>query len=199
MNRYLSAVKGFLGILVVSSGCQGMPATEPTFPEDGVRAVTTAEQFDTLVQQAKGGERGVIKLAGHVVSVDVTDQGAEVLAKWLPFPRQASLEEMPADPAGAQGREFVFLFPGTIRDPFTAGASYDPRAAWEGNPFLLEGTVSGTKTMVAEVFGEERSFLHVTARCVHVWESGESPPSDQPDSQWAGTVARTFCAAAALR
>ena len=199
MKRYLSAVKGFLGILIVSSGCQGMPATEPTFPEDDVRAVRTGEQFDTLVQQAKDGKRGAIKLAGHVVSVDVTDQGAEVLATWLPFPRHASLEAMPADSAAAQGREFVFLFPGTIRDPFTPGGSYDPKAAWEGNPFLIEGTVSGTKKMVAEVFGEEKSLLHLTARCVHVWEGGESQPADQPDSQWAGTVARTFCAAAGPR
>lgn len=199
MKKYLSAVRGFLGILVVSSGCQGLPTTEPTFPEDDVRAVRTATQFDALVQQAGRGERMQIKLAGRVVRVEVTDQGAVVLANWLPFPRHTSLESAPSDSQAAGGREFVFLFPGKIGDPFTPNGVYDPAAGWEGNRFLMEGALAGIKTMTVEALGEEKSLLYVTVRCIHVWETGESELASQPDSQWAGSVARTFCAAAGPR
>ena len=199
MRNYVRAVSGLLGMLVVSSGCQGLPTTEPTFPKDDVRAVRTAAQFDALVQQAGRGERQPIKLAGRVVSVEVTDRGAVVLATWLPFPRHTSLESAPSDSPSAQGRKFVFLFPGTIRDPFTPNGVYDPAAGWEGNRFLVEGAIAGAKTMTVDAVGEEKPLLSVTARCVHVWETGQSERATQPDSHWAGSVARTFCAAAGPR
>ncbi len=193
LKQPIFLIIGLFTVLLLG-GCAAQYQTEPMFPEDAAPAITSAAQFDSIDSGAESYKRKTMKLAGRIHSVDATEQGALILADWLPFPKDIGLEEGPPDTPDAQGRRFVFLFPGTVRDPFIPGPGYDPKAAWEGNRFVLEGTVEGKKTMVLDIFGGEKSLLYLSARCIHVWETGEGEIADQPDSQWGGTIARTFCA-----
>jgi len=185
--------RGFI-VMFLLYGCATSMTSDPTFPVDAVPAVTSSSQFDKVTKGADGSKGQMIKLAGRIIDVSTTQEGALIIASWLPFPKQTSLEEGPPDSPATKGRHFVFLFPGTIRDPFIPGEAYDPKVAWEGNRFILEGKLAGKKTVVLDPLGDQKSLLHVQARCIHVWETGQSEVADQPDSQWAGTIGRTFCA-----
>ena len=135
-----------------------------------------------------------IKLAGRIIDTSSTSEGAMILAAWFPYLPHFDLEDGPPDTAAHHGRHFVFLFPGLTGDPFAKGPDYDPLIAWEGNKFVMEGSIQGHRTMIINSEGDEQTMLFVRAQCIHVWETGKSEPSDQPDSQWPGQIARTFCA-----
>ena len=134
-----------------------------------------------------------IKLAGRIIDTSSTTEGAMILAAWFPYLPHFDLEDGPPDTAAHHGRHFVFLFPGFSGDPFAKGPDYDPLMAWEGNKFVMEGSIQGRRAMIINIEGDEQTMLFVRAQCIHVWETGESEPSDQPDSQWPGQIARTFC------
>ncbi len=64
----------------------------------------------------------------------------------------------------------------------------------QGNKFIVEGTVKGTKNALISLFGNEKSLLYVNAKCVHVWETGQSSLSKSPDSDYLEARRKTFCA-----
>ena len=185
---------GVAWLLTLSQGCIPSPETDPLFPEDKVPAAIDASDFDRISAHLDGYTGSMIKLAGRIVDTNHTEEGAIILASWLPYPPHFELEDGPPDVSPHHRRHFVFLFPGIAGDPFEKGPDYDSLIVWEGNKFVLEAMIKGTRTMVLDVEGDEKALLFVITRCIHVWETGESEPSDQPDSQWTGQVARTFCA-----
>jgi len=188
--------KPFMGYFLMLSlllGCVSSSASDPIFPEDQAPAIISTTDFDRIWDNLDGYKGMTVKLAGRIVDTTSTRDGAVILATWLPYVSHFNLEDGPPDTEAGHSRHFAFLFPGIAGDPFAKGPDYDPLVAWEGNKFVLEGTVKGSRTMVLNVVGEEKTMLLVSTRCIHVWETGESEPSDQPDSQWAGQIARTFC------
>ena len=192
MRIYKPFIVYFL-ILSLHLGCAALSGNDPVFPEDQVPAVMTVTDFDRIWDNLENYKGMTVKLAGRIVDTTSTPDGAVILANWLPYVSHFDLEDGPPDMSHLHLRHFAFLFPGITGDPFAKGPDYDPQVAWEGNKFVLEGTVAGSRTMVVNLLGKEKTLLLVRAQCIHVWETGESEPSDQPDSQWAGQIARTFC------
>ncbi len=191
--RNLKTLIRVIILLALPLGCVPASQRDPVFPDDQVPAIINTTDFDRIWDNLDGYKGMTLKLAGRIVDTTATQGGALILAAWLPYVSHFNLEDGPPDTAVEHPRHFAFLFPGIAGDPFAKGPDYDPQAAWEGNKFVLEGTVKGSRTMVVNVLGQEKAMLLISARCIHVWETGESEPSDQPDSQWAGQIARTFC------
>ena len=188
--------KPFLSSLIIFSlplGCISSSTTEPVFPEDQTPAIISANDFDRIWDNLDGYKNKTVKIAGRIVDTSSTPEGAVILATWIPYVPHFDLEDGPPDTAPELSRNFAFLFPGIAGDPFAKGPDYDPLVAWEGNKFVLEGTVKGSRKMLLSVVGEEKTMLFIKAQCIHVWETGESEATSQPDSQWAGQIARTFC------
>ena len=194
-NRARESFKTFLGFVLILSlplGCAAFES-DPVFPDDQAPAIIRVSDFDRILDNLDTYKGMTVKLAGRIVNTTSSQKGAVVLANWLPYISHFPLEDGPPDTTHLHLRHFAFLFPGIVGDPFAKGPDYDQQVAWEGNKFVMEGTVEGSRTMVVGVLGEEEAMLLVRAQCIHVWETGESEPSDQPDSQWAGQIARTFC------
>ena len=183
----------YLIFLTLPLGCAALSESDSVFPDDQVPAIISVTDFDRIWDNLDDYKGMTVKIAGRIVDTTSTQDGAVVLANWLPYVSHFELEDGPPDTTHLHLRHFAFLFPGIEGDPFAKGPDYDQQVAWEGNKFVMEGSIEGSRTMVVNLLGEERTMLLVRAQCIHVWETGESEPSDQPDSQWAGQIARTFC------
>ena len=194
------AIRNFIGFfelvffLTLPWGCVAVSGDDPVFPDDQVPAIMSPVDFDRIWDNLEGYKGMTFKLAGRIIDTQSIDEGALILAAWVPYISHFNLEDGPPDTAALHSRHFAFLFPGITGDPFVKGPDYDPLVAWEGNKFVMEGTLIGSRTMVLDALGEEKSMPLIRTQCIHVWETGKSEPSDQPDEQWAGQIARTFCA-----
>ena len=78
-----------LGLVGLQSGCTTRAGSDVSFPFKGNGAiiVTTGTQFDEMAGNSEKYLGHETKLAGAVVSIDQTDEGYLVLAKWLPYPK----------------------------------------------------------------------------------------------------------------
>lgn len=171
-------------ILCLLNFSQGL-AADPMFPEDATPRVGTEADFQKLVSEIEGKKGQIVKLAGRMIGFDPSEEGTIILAEWLPYPADLDLEDGPKDHDVDTGLRFALRYP---------GETHDPQFKWEGNKFILEGTIQGKRTMVLNMFGTHKSLLYVMARCIHIWESGETEDFDQPDVQFKGPhIARTFC------
>ena len=194
-RRAGESFKTFLGFVLILSlplGCAALES-DPVFPDDQAPVIISVTDFDRIWDNLDTYKGMTVKIAGRILDTTQTSDGAIILANWIPYVTHFELEDGPPDTTHMHLRHFAFLFPGIAGDPFAKGPDYDQQVAWEGNKFVMEGSVEGSRTLVVNLLGEERTMLLVKAQCIHVWETGESEPSDQPDSQWAGQIARTFC------
>jgi hypothetical protein len=178
-------VFSLLGLVGLHSGYTTHAASDVLFPEDkGAKIVTTSSQFDEMAGNSENYLGQETKLAGAVVSIDQTDEGYLVLARWLPYPKQA--DQVPQVGQTDDSRHFLIRFVGKREKVF-----YTTR----GNKFLLEGKVAGTKKALVNVFGPEKNLLYINTKCVKIWETGEDNDStSQSDSEYAPTRKRTLCA-----
>ena len=183
MKTFLTVI-GFSVLLTLSSGCAALSEGDPVFPDDHVPAILTVSDFDRIWDNLDTYQGMAVKIAGRIVNSTSTQEGAVVLANWIPYLPHFPLEDGPPDTTHLHLRHYAFLFPGLEGDPFAKGPDYDQQVAWEGNKFVMEGSVEGSRTMVVDVMGKKKTMLLLRAQCIHVWETGESEPSDQPDSQW---------------
>ena len=177
------AVLGFMGL---QNGCAPHPGSDLLFPKgNGAKMVTTGAQFDEMAGNSEKYLGHETMLAGAVMSIDQTDEGYLVLAKWLPYPT-THVDTGPRAGQANEKRHFLIRFVGKSKKVF-----YTTR----GNKFLWEGKVEGTKKALVNVFGPEGNLLYLNTRCVHVWETGELEISgDSMDSQYPETRERTLCA-----
>ena len=160
-------------------------AGEPLFPQNSVPKVSSQETFQQLALEAEKKKGQKIKLAGRMIGFDPSDEGTIIIAEWLPYPADLDLEDGPQDHDQDTGLRFALRYP---------GQTHDPQFKWKGNEFILEGNIQGTKNVVMDLFGNEKTLMFVMAQCIHVWESGETEEFDQPDVQFKGPhIARTFC------
>ena len=160
-------------------------AGDPLFPQDSVPKASSIEIFHKLASNAEKSQGEKIKLAGRMIGFEPSDEGTIIIAEWLPYTADLDLEDGPQDHDKDTGLRFALRYP---------GQTHDPQFKWKGNEFILEGTIQGTKNVVMDMFGNEKTLLYVIAQCIHVWESGETEEFDQPDVQFKGPhIARTFC------
>jgi hypothetical protein len=178
-------VFSLLGLVGLQNGCTTPLDSDLMFPErDGAKIITTNAQFDEMAGHSEKYLGHEVKLAGAVVSIDQTDEGYLVLAKWLPYPT-TQVDKGPRAGQADENRHFLIRFVGKRKKVF-----YTTR----GNKFLLEGKVEGTKKSLVNVFGPEENLLYVNTKCVHIWETGEGEIGDSMDSQYPETRERTLCA-----
>ncbi len=177
---------GVVGLLVLCVGCATPPSSEPLYPDDkDALAVMTVSQFDAIASNPNGYVGKEIKLAGRVDILASTQEGYEVLARWLPYPEKQALDQGLRDPKVKPREYFLIRFKGKRERTFVTT---------HGNVFILEGTVLGIKGTVVNMFGLRKDLLYVNAQCVHVWETGADFISDAPDSQYPDARSKTFCA-----
>ena len=159
---------GLLGLVCLQSACTTTPGSELLAPKGNEdKMVILGTQFDDMAGNPSQYQGRTAMLAGAIVSIDETDEGYRVLASWLPYPK-ARPEEGPMAGESDGKRHFLIRFVGKREREF-----YTIR----GNKFLLEGTVEGTHKGVVHLLGSEKDLLHVNAKCVHLWETGESDVS----------------------
>ena len=160
-------------------------AVETMFPEGASPRVSTTADFQKFVSEVESKKGKIVKLAGRMIGFDPAEEGTIILAEWLPYPADLDLEDGPKDHDVDTGLRFALRYP---------GETHDPQFKWKGNKFILEGTIQGKRTVVLDMFGTQKSLPYVIARCIHLWESGETEEFDQPDLQFKGPhIARTFC------
>jgi len=178
-------VLSVLGLMALQNGCTTSPDSAVLFPEDkGAKIVKRSSQFDELAGNSEKYLAQETKIAGAVVSIDQTDEGYLVLARWLPYPKQA--DQMPRVGQTDDSRHFLIRFVGKREKVFYTT---------HGNRLLLEGKVAGTKKALVNVFGPKQNLLYVNAKCIKIWETGEDDDStSQSDSEYSPTRQRTLCA-----
>jgi len=176
-------VLGFMGL---QNGCAPHPGSDLLFPKGNeAKIVTTSAQFDEMAGNSEKYLGHETMLAGAVMSIDQTDEGYLVLAKWLSYPKTQA-DKGPKVGQTDGKRHFLIRFVGKREKVF-----YTTR----GNLFLLEGNVEGTKKALVNIFGNEENLLYVNAKCVHIWETGEGKiSSGYAESEYAETRERTVCA-----
>lgn len=177
---------GLLGLVGWQTACTATPGSELLAPKGNENnMVTTGAQFDDMAGNPSKYQDRAAMLAGAIVSIDETDEGYRVLAKWLPYPKSRP-EEGPIAEESEGKRHFLFRFVGKREREFHT---------IRGNKFLMEGTVEGTKKGLVHLLGSEQDLLHVNAKCVHIWETGESNVSSgQAASEYGPARQRTLCA-----
>jgi len=74
-----------LGLVGLQNGCTTPPGSDLLFPKgNGAKMVTTSSQFDEMAGNSEKYLGHETMLAGAVMSIDQTDEGYLVLARWLP-------------------------------------------------------------------------------------------------------------------
>ena len=178
-------VLSVLGLVGLQSGCATSPTSDLLAPKtNGERMVTTSSQFDELASNSSRNMGKEKLLAGAIVSIDQTDEGYQVLAQWLPYPKTQA-EQGPQVSESAGNRHFLIRFVGKREQGFHTV---------RGNKFLVEGKVEGTKKTLVNVFGPKKDLLSINAKCVHIWETGEAAISSASSSEYAPPRQRTVCA-----
>ena len=178
-------VLSVLGLMGLQNGCAPHPGSDLLFPKgNGAKMVTTGAQFDEMAGNSEKYLGHETMLAGAVMSIDHTDEGYFVLAKWLPYPKTKA-DKGPKAGQADDTRHFLIRFLGKREKVF-----YTTR----GNKFLLEGTVEGTKKALVNVFGPRQNLLYVNTKCVHIWETGEAEIRATADSEFPDVRERTLCA-----
>ncbi|MDR4493974.1 MAG: hypothetical protein AB7P17_08350 [Nitrospirales bacterium] len=177
---------GVVGLVSLQSGCATSPGSDLLVPKGNEdKMVIRDTQFEEMAGNSSKYQGRTVLLAGAIVSIDETNEGYQVLAEWLPYPKRQS-EEGPKAIQSDEHRHFLIRFVGKRDREF-----YTIR----GNKFLLEGTVEGTKQGLGNLFGPKQDLLYINAKCVHIWETGEANiGSSQGDSEYPPARERTLCA-----
>jgi starvation-inducible outer membrane lipoprotein len=121
------------------------------------------------------------RLGGQMIRNVARGDRLEIVAYELPLTKDKRLR--PQDSARPIGL-FVFGYAGAV----------DAAGLQHGNKFLLIGRIDGTH--VVDDQGVQRVVPYVTARCVHVWKTGDTRIDDFPYSSdgYISLVQETYCA-----
>ena len=101
-----------LGLMGLQNGCAPHPGSDLLFPQgNGAKIVTTSSQFDEMAGNSEKYLGHETMLAGAVMSIDQTDEGYLVLAKWLPYPK-TQIDKGPVASESDGDRHFLIRFVG---------------------------------------------------------------------------------------
>ena len=176
----------FSGSIFLLSGCADIP-TPPMMPKvDPRTSIKNLDQFTQILNDVAARKGQAIQLAGHLHSVEETQHVYKVFASWLPYPWHGVGEDGPSDVPGVGVPDYLFYFDGKMdMDEFTFVT---------GDKFILTGTIQGTEKFVVDFLDEGKKLLVVSAKCVHIWDTGTSEGGSGTTMEYPGEIARTFCA-----
>ena len=145
------------GLLLSFAGC----SSTSLFPKNGSEILKSEAEFGVLTAQPDVYQGRAIRLAGRMVGVETTNQGTIVVAEWLPYPNNEY--EGPDDSGMKPQGRFAVFYPGKL------GAE----GSLHGNKFLAIGKMEGKQAM-GSLGGPSRNLPYMTARCLHVWKTGDA-------------------------
>ena len=165
-------------LFLVLTGC----ASPPTFENNGSQALQSESEFGVMTAQPDVFQGRAVRMAGRIVGVESTDQGTMVTAEWLPYPQTEY--EGPEDSGMVALDRFVFFYPGKL----------DSEGSLHGNKFLVIGKKEGVQSLV-NFGGTYDEFPYISARCLHVWKTGDAAIETQPDVEFTGypVAEQTYC------
>lgn len=164
----------------VGLGACSAPHLFPSEVTEGVDANFDFSRWRVLPNQAL--ERK-IQLGGSIIQAEKKDSTVTIVATQLPIVEHPAYG--PKD-TGKRSGEFAITFQGAIESPFLQ----------RGNRVIVIGTTSHAK--VVSVDDLPRSLPTLTAKCLHIWNTGGRDIADFP-SYGAGYETleeETFCASA---
>ena len=157
-------------------------ASSSPFENNGSQPVQSQAEFGVMTAQPDVFQGRAIRLAGRIVGVEATTEGTMVTAEWLPYPQTEY--EGPDDSGMVALERFVLFYPGEI----------DPEGSLHGNKFLVIGKKEGTQSLV-NIGGTYDEYPYISARCLHVWKTGDAAIETQPDVENTGypVLEETYC------
>jgi starvation-inducible outer membrane lipoprotein len=135
------------------------------FPTDATDGVDKDFDFNAWrnMPNAKTGQK--VQLGGRIVQANGTNGNLTIIVTQLPIVQQPAYG--PKD-TGRRSGEFAILFTGAL----------DPKWLKAGNRLMVIGTTQEAKAVVVD--DVQRSLPSLTARCLHVWNTGGREISDFP-------------------
>lgn len=139
----------------VLAGC----SRGPLFPPEIVNDVATPE-FGVLQAKTDVFSGRVVQLAGRIIGIEESANGAIILAQELPVVKHPAYGPKEPTQTDKPASSFFVLYQGKV----------DPRALWFGNKFIVVGVAEERRTLAID--GIPRTKPYVVARCMHVWKTG---------------------------
>ncbi len=163
-------------MFLIFTGC----AASSTFDMNGSQALKSESEFGSLTARPDVFRGKAIKMAGRIIGVETTSSGTMMTAEWLPYPDVEY--EGPEDTGVVTEKQFTLFYPDAL----------DVEGRLHGNKFLVLGTMESTQGMMV---GKTGALPHVTARCLHVWKTGDAAIETEPDVEFAGysVSEETYC------
>ncbi|GJL51150.1 Slp family lipoprotein [Candidatus Nitrospira salsa] len=172
-NQTILAVAALFMFL---SGC----VSSSPFPMNGSQALKSESDFGVLTTQPDAFQGRAIKLAGRIVGVETMAEGTMVTAEWLPYP---NVEYMGPRSAEVKSSErFVLFYPGQL----------DAEGKLYGNKFLVIGK-KGKPESLSAIKGKSDTLPYISARCLHVWKTGDSEIETESATEYTYPVEQTYC------
>jgi starvation-inducible outer membrane lipoprotein len=145
-----------LGLLLaagLTAGC----STPSLFPPEATSNAAPAE-FGVIQAQPDVFKGRVVQLAGRIVGVEESADGFLIRAQELPLGAHPAYG--PSETARPT-HEFAIAYRGKL----------DPAARWYGNKLVVVAVAQGAQDITVD--GAIRKEPFVTAKCMHVWKTGE--------------------------
>lgn len=139
--------------LGLTAGC----STGSLFPPEVTSNAAPAE-FGVVQAQPDVFKGRVVQLAGRIVGVEESSNGYIIRAQELPLERHPVYG--PAETRKPTS-EFAIDYRGKL----------DPAARWYGNKLVVVAVAGGQQGITVDGAVRHESF--VTAKCMHVWKTGE--------------------------
>jgi starvation-inducible outer membrane lipoprotein len=168
-----------LAVLLGAAACSPMQPFPPEVME-GVDSNFDFSQWRTIPNQAL--ERK-IQLGGSILQSERKDGNVTIVVTQLPIVQHPAYG--PKD-TGKRSGEFAVTFQGSIEPPFLQ----------RGNRLIVVGTTKTAK--VVSVDDIMRSLPSVSAKCLHIWNTGGRDIADFPSfgAGYETLEEQTFCASA---
>jgi len=149
-------LNGFISVMcAVLAGC----SSGPLFPPETTKDVATPE-FGVLQAKTDVFSGRVVQLAGRIIGVEESANGAMILAQELPVVKHPTFGPKEPTQTDKPASSFFISYSGKV----------DPKALWFGNKFIVVGVAEGQRTLAID--GIPRTKPYLVARCMHVWNTG---------------------------
>ncbi len=159
MNRVPHAIGLLLSLAVAAC------APVQLFPNEVRNGVETDFDFTAWrnIPNARIGQK--VQLGGRIVQVNGGNGSLTIIATQLPIVQQPAYG--PKD-TGRRSGEFAIVYAGSL----------DPKWIKPGNRLIVIGTTKEAKTVVVD--DVQRSLPSLSARCLHIWNTGGKEITDFP-------------------
>jgi starvation-inducible outer membrane lipoprotein len=156
-----------LGSFLMLSACGPVTA----FPPDITSGVDTGFDFNAWRIQPKATIGRTVQLGGRIVQVNEANDALVLIVAYLPVVERPTYG--PRD-NGKRAGEYAVFYSGRI----------SPKALRPGNRLMVVGVTEQSQTV--SVDDVQRTLPSLTARCLHIWNTGGKEIAEFPYNAGAG-------------